>query len=245
MHRLIPGDALDDALTPYLDVERPPRPDRPWVLANMVAGIDGSTAVGGRVGELSSPTDRQLFLDLRSVADIVLVGAETARRERYGPVRLDERRRDHRQRQGRPPLPRLALVSRSLELDDASRALTGDPDNPGMVVTCTASPTDRRAGLADGVETVLAGGEQVEPDLALAQLRAQGVEVVLCEGGPALLGALLTAGTVDELCITLAPVIGGDPLPLAVLPAATTPRRARLAHVLEADDQLFLRYELS
>lgn len=244
MRPLAAGEDLADPLAPYLEVDRPPRPDRPWVLANMVAGLDGSTAIDGRVGELSNPTDRQLFLDLRSVADVVLVGAETARRERYGPIRLDRRHRERRTRQGRPPLPRLAVVSRSLDLEGASGALTGDRDHPAFVLTCTASPADRRDALPEGVEVVLAGGQEVESTLALAELRARGVEVVLCEGGPALLGALLAAGVVDELCVTLAPVIGGDPLPLAVMPAAATPRRADLAHVLEADGNLFLRYEL-
>lgn len=244
MRPLTAGADLADPLASYLDVDRPPRPDRPWVLANMVAGLDGSTAIDGRVGELSNPTDRQLFLDLRSVADVVLVGAETARRERYGPIRLDRRHQERRIRQGRTPLPRLAVVSRSLDLEGASSALTGDPDHPAFVLTCTASPAERRDALPEGVDVVLAGSEEVESALALAELRARDVEVVLCEGGPALLGALLGAGVVDELCVTLAPVIGGDPLPLAVMPAAATPRRADLAHVLEADGHLFLRYEL-
>lgn len=237
------GPVLDDALTPYRDAERIPRDDRPWVLANMVCGLDGSTAIDGRVGALSGPTDRQLFIDLRSVADVILVGAETARRERYGPAKLADERRTHRQKQGHPPVPRLAVVSRSLRLDDAERALVaGDGGQRSIVVTCESSPSDARERLAVSCDVVVAGTDRVEPALALASLRRHGIDVVLCEGGPSLLGELLGAGLVDELCLTLAPVVGGDPLPVAVLPATAGVSRARLAHVLEGDGNLFLRY---
>lgn len=243
MRHLDSGPLLDDPLAPYRDADRPPRDDRPWVLANMVCGLDGSTAVDGRVGELSGPTDRQLFVDLRSVADVVLVGAETVRRENYGPVRLSTARRELREAEGRPPVPRIAIVSRSLDLDDAASAL--DPSNGGerpMVVTCEKSPEAGRRRLEEVADVLIAGTDRVEPQLAMRALRSAGADVVLCEGGPSLLGDLLAAGTVDELCLTLAPVVGGDPLPVAVLPATASTSRAELAHVLEADGDLFLRY---
>ena len=242
--RVLDGsDELADPLAPYRDAARPAPDGRPWVLANMVCGLDGSTAVDGRVGELSGPTDRQLFKDLRAVADVVLVGAETARRERYGPVRLSEDRRARREADGRPPVPRMAVVSRSLELADAARALElGDGGDRPIVVTCDASPVARRADLATTAEVLLAGTDRVEPQLALAALHRAGASVVLCEGGPSLLGELLAAGVVDELCLTLSPIVGGDPLPVAVLPTTAAVSRATLAHVLEADGDLFLRY---
>lgn len=235
---------LDDPLSPYAAVARYPVAGRPWVLANMVCGLDGSTAIQGRVGELSGPTDRKLFVDLRSVADVVLVGAETVRREGYGPVVLSDALRRTRQEQGRPPVPRLAVVSRSLDLDPASKPFRPAPGGaPPLVVTCEASPVGLRARLASATDVVIAGGEQVEPELALRALAEAGHEVVLCEGGPSLLGGLLAHDVVDELCLTLAPVVGGDPLPVAVMPTGTRTHRLRLAHVLEADDNLFLRYE--
>ena len=243
MNRLDAATPLDDPLGPYRDAERPPPPGRPWVLANMVCGLDGSTAVDGRVGELSGPTDRQLFKDLRSVADVILVGAETARREKYGPVILPDERRSRRVAEGRPPVPRIAIVSRSLDLDDAARALApGDGGERPIVVTCEASPADRREALAGTAEVLVAGTDRVEAPLALEALRRAGAGVVLCEGGPSLLGDLLAAEVVDELCLTLSPVVGGDPLPVAVLPQTAGVSRADLAHVLEADGDLFLRY---
>ena len=245
MRRLDGGPALDDPLAPYLDADRPPHPDRPWVLANMVCGLDGSTTVDGRVGTLSSPTDRQLFVDLRSVADVVLVGAETARREAYGPIRLSDSRRSRRAADGRAPVPDLAVVTRSLDLTGV-RALSeaGEDDGGVTVVTCASSPPSVREQVAATADVLVAGTDRVEVGAALRAMRESGVEIVLCEGGPTLLGELLAAGAIDELCLTLAPVVGGDPLPVAVLPRGTAVTRARLAHVLEADGDLFLRYLL-
>jgi hypothetical protein len=71
------------------DAPRPPRADRPWVLCNLVATLDGHTAVYGRVGMLSTPADQTLFHHLRSLAGAILVGAATVRRGATD-------RRDHR-----------------------------------------------------------------------------------------------------------------------------------------------------
>jgi riboflavin biosynthesis pyrimidine reductase len=244
MERLDGVESLDDALAPYRDVPRPPYVDRPWVLANMVAGVDGSTAIDGRVRDLSGSVDRQLFVDLRSVADVVLVGAETARREHYGPIRLSSARRSARADDGRPPTPRLALVSRSLELGGAERALETEDGERPIVITCESAPDQARVRLGERADVIVAGTDRVEMPLALAALRKRGVDVVLCEGGPSLLGDLLATGSVDELCLTVAPLVGGDPLPVAVLPGSADVARARLAHVLRAGDDLFLRYLL-
>ena len=244
MRLLSSQNVLPDALAPYADVDRRLVDGRPWVLANMVSGLDGSTAIDGRVGALSSPTDRQLFVDLRSVADVVLVGAETVRRERYGPVVLSPERRRWRDDRGRPPLPRLGVVSRSLSFDlDAKLFRPGPEGLPPIVLTCDASSPDARARLSEVAEVIVAGSDRVEPVLALQALADAGHHVVLCEGGPSLLGELLAQDLVDELCLTLAPIVGGDPLPVAVMPPTAATSDFRLGHVLEADGNLFLRYE--
>ncbi|MFP5578989.1 MAG: pyrimidine reductase family protein [Acidimicrobiia bacterium] len=244
MRLLSSKNPLADPLAPYADVDRHLVDGRPWVLANMVSGLDGSTAIDGRVGALSSPTDRQLFVDLRSVADVVLVGAETVRRERYGPVVLSPERRRQRADRGRPTLPRLAVVSRSLGFDlDAQLFRPGPDGSPPIVVTCEASSSDARARLSELAEVIVAGADRVEPLLALQALAEAGHQVVLCEGGPSLLGELLAQDLIDELCLTLAPIVGGDPLPVAVMPPTAATSDFRLGHVLEADGNLFLRYE--
>lgn len=246
MRRLADHGELADALAPYAAVERRPCNGRPWVLANMVCGLDGSTAIGGRVGQLSSPVDRALFVDLRSVADVVLVGAETVRREGYGPVKLSPGLQEDREREGRPGLPRLAIVSRSLSLDTGSGIFrSSDGADRPIILTCETSPDDARARLEPIADVVVAGADRVDPRRALEMLGAAGHEVVLCEGGPSVLGDLLAGGLVDELCLTIAPIVGGDPLPVASMPSSAPTSAFRLAHVLEADDNLFLRYERS
>lgn len=244
MHALLPGDELDDLLAPYAEVPRAGAAGRSWVLANMVSGLDGSAAAGGRVGALSDDVDRHLFRLLRSLADVVLVGAETVRRERYGPVRLPDDRRSARVAGGRPAVPRLAVVTRSLDLDLGGRAFTeAEPGARTVVVTCEASDPARRAAVAAVADVVVAGGEWVDPGRALAALREMAGPVVLCEGGPALLGDLVDRDLLDELCLTLSPVMGGDALPVAVSSGGPDLARFRLGHALAEGSTLFLRYE--
>jgi hypothetical protein len=80
-------DATPDPFAGY-EVARPRPEGRPWLIANMVAGLDGALAWNGKVGVLSSEADRSLFVRLRGIADAVLVGAGTVRAEGYGPVKL-------------------------------------------------------------------------------------------------------------------------------------------------------------
>jgi riboflavin biosynthesis pyrimidine reductase len=245
MRELTPGPALDDPLEPYRRVDRAPVGDRPWVLGNMVAGLDGSAAVHGRVGTLSSETDQHLFRLLRSLADIVLVGAATVRQERYGPARLPEAVRAERVAAGRLPVPRIAVVTRSLDLDLDGRLFTeADPDAPPLVVTCESADDARRTEILAVAEVLVAGEQTVDLGEALRRLRRDGgAEVVLTEGGPALLGQLVHTGLLDELCLTLSPKMGGDALPVAVSTATSELVDLHLGHVLEEDGTLFLRYE--
>jgi riboflavin biosynthesis pyrimidine reductase len=246
MERLGPGETVDDPLDLYRRVERVPRPGGPgcWAMANMVAGLDGCAAIGGRVGALSGEVDRALFLAMRSLADIVLVGASTVREEGYGPVRLTEGQRAERRLAGRDEVPPIAVVSRSLQLDLA-RPLFQDPvaGVRPVVVTCESSDPARRAEIAAVADVVVAGDDAVDLRAALGALDRGRAGVVLCEGGPRLLGELVAADLLDELCLSLSPIMGGDPLPVAVVPPGPTPSTFVLRHVAEADGSLFLRYE--
>lgn len=244
MHVLEPGAGLPDPLAPYAAVDRRRADGRPWLLANMVSSLSGTAAVGGRVGALSEGPDAQLFKDLRTLADVVLVGAETVRREGYGVVRLSDERVASRREQGRSAVPPVAVVSRSLDLDwDAKVFSDAQPGSRTLVVTCDAADLNARQRAAEVADVVVAGGERVEPALALEELAALGHRVVLCEGGPRWLGELAAADLVDELCLTMAPVLGGDLLPVSVTPPAGGLTKLRLRHVAAAGDNLFLRYE--
>lgn len=243
MHTLVAGRPIDDVLDPYLRVDRTTPDGRCWVMANMVGGIDGTAAWRGRVGPLSGSTDALLFGRLRSLADVVLVGAETVRRERYGPVRLTDDLRRAREAAGRPPVPPLVIVSGSLRLDwEAPVFAEADPAARTLVVTSAEADPARLEEAHEHAEVIVAGIDTVELPVALELLAGRGCRVVLCEGGPHLLGEVVDAGLLDEMCLTLAPLMGGDPLPIAVTGdgGATA---FRLVHVAADDGTLFIRYE--
>ena len=234
MRQLLPSptthaDATEADLGALYGGERSGPPERPWVMANLVASLDGSAAVEGRTRALSGPADRALFRRLRAQADVVLVGAGTVRAEGYGPVR------------GAGPAP-IAVVSRSLELDWDS-ALFTEAAVPTLVVTCAGADATRRARAAQVAELVMAGDQWVDIGEAIAQLGRRGHGVVLCEGGPCLLGELVVADLLDELCLTLSPLLAGGAGPRIVTGAVVpAPLPLRLASVLEDDSDLFLRY---
>lgn len=243
MHLLEPGADLTDLLAPYAAVRRT-APNRCWVMANMVGSLSGSAAVGGRVGALSHGPDAQLFTDMRSLADVVMVGAETVRREGYGPVRLRPELVEVRQAAGRPDVPPIAIVTRSLDLDWGSRVFTEAADDARtLIITGEAADPQRLAQAREVADVIVAGTDRVEPGLALAELHRRGHRVVLCEGGPSLLGELAAEGLLDELCLTVAPILGGDPLPVSVAPPGSELQHLSLRHAVAADDTLFLRYE--
>jgi riboflavin biosynthesis pyrimidine reductase len=245
MHWLELGDEIDDPLSPYAEVDRSTPDGRCWVTAHMVAGLDGTAAVQGRVGALSTPPDKALFADMRTIADVVLVGARTVREEGYGAIRLSPERSASRLAQGRSATPPLAIVSRSLDLDWQSRAFAdAAPESRTVVVTCAEAPADRLAAAREVADVILAGEQSVEPATLFAELAARGRQHVLCEGGPSLLGELVATGHVDELCLTVSPMMGGDPLPVAVFPPGARLTGFSLRQVLREGDTLFLRYEV-
>jgi riboflavin biosynthesis pyrimidine reductase len=239
------GSEVEDALAPYAAVDRTPLPGRCWVTGHMVAGLDGCAAVSGRVGALSTAPDKALFADMRTLADVVLVGARTVRQEGYGPIRLSPERTTSRQERGLPPAPPLAIVSRSLDLDWESRAFRdASSESPTIVVTCAEAPSDRLARAREVADVLVAGETSVDPRTLFAELSGRGHQHVLCEGGPSWLGELVVAGYLDELCLTISPMMGGDPLPVAVFPPGADLTAFSLRHVLREDDSLFLRYEV-
>lgn len=207
------------------------------VRGGFVVTVDGAIAVDGSSLPLSGPADKAAFQALRAVSDAVVVGAGTVRAEDYGPVRLREAGRRWRAEHSRDGLPRLVVVSRSLDLDPAARCFADDGST--VVVTCSAASTERRARLAEVAQVVVAGGEQVDLAAAVAALGGLGLHRLHCEGGPALLTDLLRAGLVDELCLTLAPLLVGA-APTLLTAALPTPQSLRLEHLLDAGDGVLL-----
>ncbi|MFN2607631.1 MAG: pyrimidine reductase family protein [Acidimicrobiales bacterium] len=242
MRQVLPV-ALDpvDPLAAYAEVPAA-REGRPWVRVNMVASVDGATEVGGRSGGLGGHADRHLFQVLRSLADVVLVGASTARTEHYGPARLTADLRESRRRRSVPPTPPLAVVTRSCELDWESPFFTQAKARP-VVVTVDEAPAAQRARAAEVADVILAGRSTVDLALALDALGRQGVRSVTCEGGPVLNGGLVDAGRLDELDLTVSPVLaGGDAKRLLWGASLVDPGGLELRSVCEEDGFLFLRY---
>jgi riboflavin biosynthesis pyrimidine reductase len=172
VRRLFP-DVADgvDPVTEYTDARRRRHDSRPWVLVNMITSLDGAVAIDQRSGGLGGPADQRVFKLLRSLADVVLVGAGTARAEKYGPPAKDGQR--------------IAVVTRSADLDWSTPLFAS---GAGLVVTTEDAP-------AVPVDSIRAGHESVDLLGALRQLDA---ELVLCEGGPSLNGDLVSDGLVDE-----------------------------------------------
>ena len=244
MHTLEPGPELPDPLAPYLSVDRSAPRHECWVTGHMVAGLDGTAAVDGRVGPLSTRPDQSLYRALREIADVVMVGAETVRRERFGPGRLSEQARARRRSLGKPALPPVAVVSRSLDLDWTARVFTDVPEDARThVLTCAAADPERLAEAKEAAVVVIAGEERVEPATALRALADLGHRVVLCEGGPTWLGEVVAADRLDELCLSVSPLMGGDPLPVSVTPPGAGMAAFELRSIMGEDDTVFLRYE--
>jgi riboflavin biosynthesis pyrimidine reductase len=181
---------------------------------------------------------------MRQIADIVLVGAETVRREGYGSVRLDEEAQAQRRRKGQPPTPPVAVVSRSLAFDWTAKVFADAPEDARThVITCAAADPVRRAEAEGVAEVIVAGDDRVEPEAAMQALADLGHRVVLCEGGPNWLGELVAADRLDELCLSIAPLMGGDPLPISVTPPGAGLAEFELKGAMAEDHTLFLRYE--
>lgn len=218
--------------------------DLPWhVRTSFICSADGAVSLDGSSMPLGGPGDRRLFGLLRDLSDLVLVGAGTARAERYRVPRPVGDRLDRRRRHGLPDAPALAVVSSRLDLDPADELFsTGRP----ILITHQGAPVERRLALARVADVLVSGLESVDLRGAAAQLRERGYRRVHCEGGPRLFRAALAAEVVHELCLTLAPLLTGPGAERIVtgspLPAA---RRMSLVHTLTEDGYLFLRYALT
>ncbi|MGH3067605.1 MAG: dihydrofolate reductase family protein [Streptosporangiaceae bacterium] len=226
---------------------------RPWVRANMIESADGAATVDGLSGGLGGSADHEIFGLLRALAGVILVGAGTARAEAYRPARVAPRWAALRA--GRPDTPPIAVLSGRLDLDPEGPLLAGAP--PGartIVITSQSAPADQRARIARHADVIIGGEHEVTAAAAVSALAGRGYREILAEGGPHLLGQLAAAGLIDELCVTISPVLAGGPAgriiqgtgPASSGPAASAPQpasRLALAHVL-ADDggSLLCRY---
>ncbi len=218
---------------------------RPRVAAAMIASADGRAAVQGRSVGLGHPADRELLRELRTGVDALLVGSTTIRAERYAKL-LDPPQRARRAGAGLPAQPLVATISRRLDVP-VEVGLFAEHDARVHVYTetdgATQPPPSRGAEVA--VHPFPRGALDLRS--VLAHLRGElGVRAVLCEGGPTLLRRLVAEGCLDDLLLTLAPMLvaGDEPAPLAG-GALDPPAGLELASVHRADDHLVLHYAVA
>jgi len=237
--------APDDAETQLTGLYRHPvRPGRGYLRAGMVSTLDGAaTGIDGSSRSINNTADLRVFRVLRAAADGVLVGARTARGERYRSIRVPPPLRAGRAARGQSEVPVLVVVTRSGALPDGLL----EAEHGVLALVPRGSDAESTLTARWGTERVIAVGER-DVDLAagLTALADRGLPRVLSEGGPDLLGQLFAAGLVDEWCLTWSPlVVGGDAVRTIAAGAFLDPApTAHLAHLLYADGVLLGRWLL-
>jgi riboflavin biosynthesis pyrimidine reductase len=237
---LTPSGAIrldDAAILEHYKAGSTPR----WLRVNFVSSIDGAVTIDGKSGGLGGDADRRVFDILRRLCDVVLVAAGTVRKEGYGAMVLDDAAVDARVALGLKPQPVFAIVSGSLDLDPTSDIFTKAPVKP-IVLTSSSADELRRERLATVADVIDCGEKTVAAAALVEALQERGLTHIHCEGGPSLFGELLAADVVDELCLTVSPLLASGDSARIAHGALDAPRGMSLAGVLRSDDTLLLRY---
>lgn len=212
------------------------------VRANFVASVDGSATVAGLSAGLGGPADRRVFDLLRRPCDVIVVGAGTVRDEGYGAMALDADAVAWREANGLSAHPRFAIVSASLNLDPASDLFAAAPVRP-LVLTVDAADAQRRQELARVADVVDCGEFLVSAAQLVDELVRRGLARIHCEGGPTLLGTLIEEDVLDDMCLTISPLLEGGAGPrIAFGGSHGGVRPLTLDHVLLAGSMMLTRY---
>lgn len=218
---------------------------RPWVRANFITSLDGGATVQGLSGALASPGDRAVFVVVRELADVIVVGAGTVRSEGYSGAHLSAAQRQQRRARDQSEIPPIAIVTKSGRLDRDLAVFTRT-EVPPLLLTCTAAADDTRRHLVGLAEVIDCSGDdpgEVDVAVIVRTLADRGLHCVLTEGGPTLLGAFIEADLLDELCLTIAPIVVGGQAQRITSGAEQVQTRMRCAHVLTDDGgYLYTRY---
>ncbi len=227
-----------------------PAPERgrvgtPWVSFNFISSIDGAASVEGRSGQLGNAWDQRVFSLLRQSADVIVVGAQTIRSEGYGGELLSTTAQQWREENWLSAHPPLAIVSGTLNLDADLEVFRNAPVRP-LILTLGSASQERREALSKVAEVITVGTDFLDVSLVISELAARGFTQIHSEGGPTLLGTFAAAGKVDELCLTISPMlVGGSAGRIASGPAvehASVAAGMTLTRIMKADSMLFLRY---
>lgn len=212
---------------------------RPYVIVNMVATVDGQGRVGANTDRLGGEVDQQLFVKLREQVDCVLAGTRTIDAEQYKGPASRPATRAAREARGLRPRPIFATVTRSGEVPWSAPVF--QDDGVECVIFCAR---ELAAGEARANVTQV---HELEPAAILRTLADRfGVRSVLLEGGAHLNTPFFAAGLVDELFLTLAPLLIGGAAPFPIVAGDLGEGLAlSLVSVMADDDQhLYLRYRV-
>jgi riboflavin biosynthesis pyrimidine reductase len=236
----VAGERPAEAIVAGLGLSDGAAGGRPRVAAAMIASADGRATVSGTSVGLGHPADRALLRELRTAVDAILVGTGTLRAEGYDRLVRSEERRARRIAAGLAEDPIAVLLTRGFDIPWEA-GLFQAPEQPVLIYT----------GLGGSAPDVPAPVEVVvlddpQPAAALADLRRRGVRALLNEGGPTLLHGLLAAGVVDELFLTIAPLLTGDETEPTIVSGGrlVQPVGMELLWTLQAGSELYLRYGL-
>ncbi len=233
--------------------------DEPCVVANFVESLDGVVAVPrlprshAVIGD-ESEADRFVLALMRACADAVVVGSGTLLASPKGTWRIDrayppaaDALAELRARRGRSEQPLVVAVTTGASLDPAHPVL----ESGALVLTTEGAAARVRAALPGAAEVVAVNdGDTVDLARALDLLRDRGCLVVLTEAGPSIFGSLVASRLVDELFLTVSPVLAGRGgtarlgLVEGVELVPQTRIAGRLRSVRTHGSHLFLRYRL-
>ena len=212
--------------------------DRPYLLTNFAATVDGHGSIEGKSGEIGSDTDTAMLLGLRGTAEALMVGAGTLQAERYGRAVRDPAKRAAREERGLPGDPLVVVVSGRMHVPWDIDLFT---DGAGEVLILTASD-EEAPETATPVRVVRHEG-RVDMAAGLRMLREElGIRSVLCEGGPSLHAELLRLGAVDDLFLTYGAKLSGGDGPHITEGLTGGVIDLELRWLLEADGELLARY---
>lgn len=221
----------------------PEKLDRPWIQANFVSSLDGAATIGGKSAGLTGPGDQRVFGLQRDISDVVLVGARTASVERYNGIQPSAVSAERRKRLGLSAIPPIAIVTSTASIAIDSPLLT-DTYVPPIILTCEAAPQQRRSALAShGADIAVIGDEVVDLPAAIDELARRGLYRIDCEGGPRLFAQLIQLDLIDQLCLTLSPLLTASMTTRITHGSLETlQRRMSLSSLLRDGNFLMLNY---
>ncbi|MEB3368970.1 dihydrofolate reductase family protein [Saccharopolyspora mangrovi] len=233
-----PAD-LDDhqleRLYTYRDSDR-------WLVVNFVSSADGAVEIGGKARQLSCESDQKILQLGSDLADVLLVGATTAMVEGFRGVHPDDTTLERRRRHGLPDVAPTAVVTTGQSLPADAPVIT-EAATPTIVITCESAPEEMQMAWKEaGAELLIAGVDSVDLAAATESLTDRGLRRIDCEGGPHLFGGLLEAGVVDELRLTVSPMLVSGTHSRIATGNPLEPLNLELASVISEEGAMMTRY---